>query len=150
VLSAFLGEAACFGAVGGLIGIFLGRLLAIGAVRLLGATVDNLYVSSTPAPIQLTPLVILLGLAIGVAVSLASAASPAREASLVSPVEAMARGEREYTTRVHKIRTGHRREAVFRIRGSTTIHCCIRVLHSRAGQRIDEDFLRHAAAHWRR
>jgi putative ABC transport system permease protein len=104
VLSAFLGEAACFGAVGGLIGIFLGRLLAIGAVRLLGATVDNLYVSSTPAPIQLTPLVILLGLAIGVAVSLASAASPAREASLVSPVEAMARGEREYATRVHKIR----------------------------------------------
>jgi putative ABC transport system permease protein len=49
-------------------------------------------------------LVILLGLAIGVAVSLASAASPAREASLVSPVEAMARGEREYATRVHKIR----------------------------------------------
>ncbi len=54
VLAAFLGEAACFGIVGGVLGIVLGRLMAIGAVRLLGATVDNLYVSSRPAPIELT------------------------------------------------------------------------------------------------
>jgi putative ABC transport system permease protein len=104
VLMAFLGEAACFGAVGGVAGIALGRLMAIGAVRLLAATVDNLYVSSTPAPIELTPGIVLLGLAVGIGVSLASAASPAREASLVSPVEAMARGEREYAARVHRIR----------------------------------------------
>ena len=51
VLMAFLGEAACFGVVGGIVGIALGRLMAIGAVRLLAATVDNLYVSSSPAPI---------------------------------------------------------------------------------------------------
>ncbi len=104
VLMAFLGEAACFGVVGGLAGIVLGRLMAIGAVRLLATTVDNLYVSSTPAPIALTPSIVLLGLLVGIGVSLASAASPAREASLVSPVEAMARGEREYAARVHKIR----------------------------------------------
>ena len=104
VLMAFLGEAACFGVVGGIVGIALGRLMAIGAVRLLAATVDNLYVSSSPAPIELTPGIVLLGLAVGIGVSLASAASPAREASLVSPVEAMARGEREYAARVHKIR----------------------------------------------
>jgi putative ABC transport system permease protein len=78
--------------------------MAIGAVQLLAATVDNLYVSSRPAPIGLTLGTVLLGLAIGLAVSLASAAPPAREASLVSPVEAMARGEREYAARVHKIR----------------------------------------------
>ncbi len=36
--------------------------------------------------------------------SLASAYSPAREASMVSPVEAMARGRREYDVRVHKAR----------------------------------------------
>ena len=104
VLAAFLGEAACFGIVGGVLGIVLGRLMAIGAVRLLGATVDNLYVSSRPAPIELTVGTVVLGLFVGVGVSLASAASPAREASLVSPVEAMARGEREYAARVHKIR----------------------------------------------
>ncbi len=104
VLASFLGEAACFGIVGAVVGIGLGRLMAIGAVRLLGATVDSLYVSSRPAPITLTPDTVLLGLIIGLAVSLASAASPAREASLVSPIEAMARGEREYAARVHKVR----------------------------------------------
>ena len=104
VLGAFLGEAACFGLIGGLLGIVVGRLLAIGAVRLLGATVENLYVSSRPAPIELTPGIIALGLAIGIGISLASAASPAREASLVAPVEAMARAEREYAARVHKVR----------------------------------------------
>ncbi len=104
VLCAFLGEAACFGFIGGLAGIFVGRLLAVGAVGLLGATVQNLYVSSRPAPIEVTPGIIIFGLTIGVCISLASAASPAREASLVAPVEAMARGEREYAARVHKVR----------------------------------------------
>lgn len=104
VLIAFLGEAVCLGIAGALLGILLGRLMAVGAVRLLGATVEGLYVSSRPAPIELTAGSVLLGLAIGVGISLASAASPAREASLVSPVEAMARAQREYATRVHKIR----------------------------------------------
>ncbi len=104
VLAAFLGEAICFGLAGGLLGIVLGRMMATGAVRLLGATVQNLYVSSRPGTIELTPGAVALGLLVGVGMSLASAASPAREASLVSPVEAMARGEREYAARVHKFR----------------------------------------------
>ena len=104
VLAAFLGEAMCFGVAGGLLGIVLGRVMATGAVRLLGATVQNLYVSSRPGAIELTPGIVALGLLVGVGMSLASAASPAREASLVSPVEAMARGEREYAARVHKFR----------------------------------------------
>jgi putative ABC transport system permease protein len=104
ILIAFLGEAVCLGVAGALLGILLGRLMAIGAVRLLGATVEGLYVSSTPAPIELSVGTVLLALAIGIGLSLASAASPAREASLVSPVEAMARSQREYTARVHKIR----------------------------------------------
>jgi len=48
---------------------------------------------------------LFLALAIGVGVAVASAYSPAREASLVSPVEAMARGgRREYDVRVNKLR----------------------------------------------
>ena len=79
--------------------------MAIGAVRLLGATVDSLYVSSRPAPIDADARIrCCWDWSLGSAVSLASAASPAREASLVSPVEAMARGEREYAARVHKVR----------------------------------------------
>jgi len=104
VLAAFLGEALCFGVAGGLLGIALGRAMATGAVRLLGATVQGLYVSSTPAPIALTPSSITLGLLVGIGVALVSAASPAREASLVPPAEAMARGEREYAARVDKMR----------------------------------------------
>lgn len=104
VLTAFLGEAVCFGVAGGVLGIFLGRLMATGAVRLLGATVQDLYVSSRPAAIELTAGYAALGLLVGIGVSLASAASPAREASLVPPVEAMARGEREYAARMHKVR----------------------------------------------
>jgi putative ABC transport system permease protein len=104
VLGAFLGEALCFGVAGGLVGILLGRVMAAGAVRLLGATVQGLYVSSRPAPIELKVSSIALGLLVGIGVALLSAASPAREASLVPPVEAMARGERDYAAQVHKVR----------------------------------------------
>ncbi len=104
VLAAFLGEGLCFGMAGGVLGILLGRIMATGAVRLLGATVQSLYISSRPAPIELTASSVALGLFVGIGVSLASAAAPAREASLVAPTEAMARGEREYAARVHKTR----------------------------------------------
>ena len=45
-----------------------------------------------------------MALAMGVGISLVSALAPASEASLVSPVEAMARGRREHETRVHRWR----------------------------------------------
>ena len=54
VLGAFLLEAACLGLAGGVAGVALGRAMAVGAVRLVAATVESLYVSSTPAPIALT------------------------------------------------------------------------------------------------
>ena len=104
VLMAFLGEALCFGAVGALLALPLGRLMATGAVRLHSATVESLYVSGRPGVIALTPILIVLGLGAGLLLSTISALSPAREASLVPPVEAMARGRREYITRTRKTR----------------------------------------------
>jgi putative ABC transport system permease protein len=104
ILSAFVGEAATFGLAGALLGLPLGRFMATGAVRLMSATVESLYVSSRPGAIELNTASVLLALAIGVGVAVASAYSPAREASQVSPVEAMARGRREYDVRVHKTR----------------------------------------------
>src|SRR5207302_9252894 len=53
VLLAFTGEAAVIGVVGAAIGIPLGRIMASGAVRLMGETVNALYVSSRPGPIEL-------------------------------------------------------------------------------------------------
>ncbi|PYU74461.1 MAG: hypothetical protein DMG49_04720 [Acidobacteria bacterium] len=104
ILSAFVGEAVCFGLAGALIGLPLGRLMATGAVRLMAATVESLYVSSRPGTIELNAESVLLALVIGVGVAVASSYSPAREGSQVSPVEAMARGRREYDVRVHKAR----------------------------------------------
>ena len=104
VLAAFVGEAACFGLIGALIGLPLGRLMASGAVKLMGTTVEALYVTSRPASIELNSSSVALALFVGIGVAIASAYAPAREASLVPPAEAMARGRREYTARVHKTR----------------------------------------------
>ena len=104
VMAAFLGEAATIGLVGALIGLPLGRLMAGGAVQLMAATVESLYVSSRPGSIALSFASILLAFMVGVGVAVASAFSPAREASRVSPVQAMARGRREYEARIHKTR----------------------------------------------
>jgi putative ABC transport system permease protein len=104
VLAAFLGEAAFFGLAGAALGLPVGRAMASGAVKLMAATVESLYVSSRPGSIELSAWSVLLAFVVGVGVAIVSALSPAREASLVSPVEAMARGRREYTARVHKSR----------------------------------------------
>jgi len=104
VLAAFVGEAACFGLLGALVGMPLGRVMAGGAVRLMGETVEALYVSSRPGAIALSASSVLLALLIGVGVAVASAYSPAREAASVPPMEAMAQGRREYTVHVHKVR----------------------------------------------
>jgi putative ABC transport system permease protein len=104
VLVAFIGEAAFFGLAGAALGLPVGRAMASGAVKLMAATVESLYVSSRPGSIELSAWSVMLAFVIGVGVAIVSAFSPAREASLVSPVEAMARGRREYAARVHKSR----------------------------------------------
>src|SRR6266403_79404 len=102
VLAAFLGEAACLGLAGALVGLPLGRIMAGGAVKLMAATVESLYVSSRPGAIALTPYSLALALLVGVGVAVVSALSPAWEAMQVSPVDAMAQGRREYIARAHK------------------------------------------------
>jgi putative ABC transport system permease protein len=102
VLVAFLGEAACLGMAGALVGLPLGRIMAGGAVKLMAATVESLYVSSRPGTIALTPGSVALALLVGVGVAVVSALSPAREAMQVSPVDAMAQGRREFLARAHK------------------------------------------------
>jgi putative ABC transport system permease protein len=104
ILFAFLGEAVCLGAAGALLGLPLGRAMASGAVKLMALTVDSLYVSSRPGPIELSAGSVALALLLGIGVSVISALAPTREAMQVSPVDAMARGRREYTVQVHKER----------------------------------------------
>jgi len=104
VLLAFLAEAAAFGALGSLLALPLGRLLAAGAVHMLSTTVNALYVSSRPGPMSITAGSIALALVVGIGASCLSALAPAREASMVPPTEAMARGRREYDVEVQRKR----------------------------------------------
>ncbi|HLX41867.1 MAG TPA: FtsX-like permease family protein [Bryobacteraceae bacterium] len=101
ILAGILGEAAALGLSGALAGIVLGRFMAIGAVQMVAATVESLYISSQPGAISLTWVDAWIALVIGVGVSVASAFGPAFEASQVAPVEAMARGRREHQARIH-------------------------------------------------
>ena len=101
VLAAFLAEAAFFGTLGTLLGLGAGRVMADGAVKLMAATVETLYVSSAPGPIEITFGTLLVAAASGIGVSLLSALAPAREAARVSPSEAMARGHHEHRARLH-------------------------------------------------
>lgn len=104
ILGAFLAEAGFFGLAGGLLGLPLGRAMASGAVTLMSATVESLYVSSRPGEIVLTPAAVGLALGAGLLIAVVSALSPAREAAGVTPSVAMARGERETLARVHRYR----------------------------------------------
>lgn len=97
ILFGFVAEAGFFALTGSLLGLAIGRAMAIGAVKLIGNTVEALYVSSQPAPVELTAGVALTGIALGMCVSTAAALAPALEASHVTPVEAMARGREEQT-----------------------------------------------------
>jgi len=102
ILGAFLGEAIFIGIAGALIGIPLGRLMASGAVKLMGVTVTALYVTSRPGEIAFTLWSAGLALIVGAGVTLLSAWSPAYEAAHVPPIEALARGRREFELRVTK------------------------------------------------
>jgi putative ABC transport system permease protein len=104
VLVAVLAEAAMFGLAGALIALPMGRLMATGAVRLLATTVNALYITSRPGALDLSAESVILAFIVGVGVAVTSALAPAREASLVPPTEAMARGLREYTIRVERTR----------------------------------------------
>jgi putative ABC transport system permease protein len=104
VLVAFLSEAALFGCAGAAVALPLGRLLAVGAVRLLGATVDALYISSRPGSLNLSLYSVLLAFTVGLITAIASALAPAREAAMVPPTEAMALGRREFIIRVERKR----------------------------------------------
>ncbi len=92
LIGGFLAEALFFGLAGGLLGLAFGRLLAEGAVQLVGLTVQALYVSSTAAPVRFDFAAALLALGSGVGVSLLAALAPSLEAGQIAPTEAMARG----------------------------------------------------------
>ena len=85
IFAAFLAEGLLFGAAGSVIGIFLGDALAFLILRLIGRTINALYVTSEPQAIVLTPTIALVGAAVGTLLSLIAAIQPSVEAAHVRP-----------------------------------------------------------------
>jgi len=96
----FLAEALLLGIAGAALGVALGRLLAGATVQTISTTVNALFTTSRPAPVQLTAGEILTGLLTGIIVAFVSAFAPAREAMDVVPTEAMGRGAHEHHARL--------------------------------------------------
>ena len=92
----FLSEGLAFGVAGTALGLVLGKALALGAVELIGQTVQSLYVSSAPSEIAIRPWTVVAALCSGIGVSVASAWWPASEAAGVPPTDAMARARLDY------------------------------------------------------
>jgi putative ABC transport system permease protein len=81
VLRLFLAEALFFGAVGTLLGVALGILLARGALGAVSQTISQLYVLVEARTLRLSPEVLLQGAAIGFGAAVLAALVPALEAS---------------------------------------------------------------------
>jgi putative ABC transport system permease protein len=99
ILAAFLTEGLLFGLIGSAIGIALGDGLAFGILRLIGRTINSLYVTSRPEAIVLTPGVAITGIAVGTILSLVSAIHPSLEAARVPPNALMREGFQQRLSR---------------------------------------------------
>ena len=69
-------------------------------MHLIADTVNALYTTSRPTPVELTAGEAAIGIVTGLLVALASGFAPAREAMDVAPTSAMRRGEREHRARL--------------------------------------------------
>jgi putative ABC transport system permease protein len=85
----FLAEAGLLTAIGCVVGILGGRLLAYGTIELTRTTVQTLYVATAAAPPRLSIPDVALALALGIPLALLAGAAPAREAATVPPIAAV-------------------------------------------------------------
>ncbi len=85
----FLAESMVFGLVGGGLGMWLGQAMAKATLAIQQTTTQSLYGQMPAAPPQLEPAFLLTVSCVGMLMALAAAWWPAREASQVSPLQAI-------------------------------------------------------------
>ncbi len=85
IFVAFVSEGLLFGVIGSVAGVALGNAMARGILRMIGQTINELYVASRPEAVELTPGIIAVGMTVGVILSMLSAMQPAMEAARVRP-----------------------------------------------------------------
>jgi putative ABC transport system permease protein len=90
----FLGESAVTGLIGSLGGLVFGILIARGIAASIGALITDVYgVAQHADEVSMSPPLLLLALAIGIATSIVAAAIPAHSAARVDPVQALQKGK---------------------------------------------------------
>ncbi len=100
ILSLFLCESAIIGALGSLIGIGTGIGLAKIMLYFVSRTITALYITVKTEHLVISPLILIGGLGIGLIASILSSIGPAREASKISPREALALGTLETKVKI--------------------------------------------------
>nr|WP_290668030.1 ABC transporter permease [Ardenticatena sp.] len=93
------GEALVLGAIGSVLGVLFGILLARELVRLVTQTINDLYFVVSVRDVAIPPLVLLKGLALGMAATLLATLFPAYEAATPPPAGTMRRSSLERRTR---------------------------------------------------
>lgn len=89
----FLGEGLLAGVLGSMAGLLLGVVAARAVARSLSGLLSGIYgVPDSPTPVELTPAMAVLAVAVGAGASAVAALLPARTASRIDPVRALQRG----------------------------------------------------------
>ncbi|MES2877370.1 MAG: FtsX-like permease family protein, partial [Pseudomonadota bacterium] len=88
-----LGEGAVVGLIGGVLGVLLGHALAWGALTLLGGDLGAGYFAGSRPQLQVQALMTAVYVALGVVAGVVGAWLPAREATTISPAQALKAGD---------------------------------------------------------
>ena len=103
LVAALLGEAALIGAIGAALGVALGWFAAAEGLKRLGGDLGAGYFEGVVAAPQLEPALLAAFFAVGVAIALAGAWLPAREAAAAPPAVALKPGDQEAAlSRLHR------------------------------------------------
>ncbi len=89
---AWLVEGFILGLVGSVVGVVLGRVLAVGMVAAIGKTVNTIYYETTSSAVTLESGELLFSLVFGVVASVLAGLVPARDAAMTPPAQAMRQG----------------------------------------------------------
>jgi putative ABC transport system permease protein len=89
VLLLFVGEGVVMGALGSLLGVGFGLVLARSVLRIMGTTISSLYVAVQPEALTVAPADVIAAVSLGVGAAFVAAFFPARNAASVEPASVM-------------------------------------------------------------
>jgi putative ABC transport system permease protein len=89
VLTLFVGEGLALGAVGAVLGVGFGLVMARSVLRVMGSTISTMYVQVQPEALVVAPMDVIVAVSLGVGAAFVAAFFPARHAASVEPASVM-------------------------------------------------------------